>query len=169
MKSGNLFAALFLLSIAANAQTGGTYDLSHNVIAGGGGSNSTGGQFTVDGTAGQNLAGISSTGGTFSLRGGFWAFQAAAPTAATVTLSGKITVKPRRGMTRVRIVLQNLSTGVIRKETLNFFGYYRFEELEPGFYLISAECPNYQFTPANMTINLTDNASGIDFEGVGLF
>ena len=43
--------------ISVLPQTGGTFDLSHSVIATGGGSNSTGGQFQVDGTAGQGFAG----------------------------------------------------------------------------------------------------------------
>ncbi len=64
------------LALMVNAQTGGTFDLSHNVIAAGGGSVSTGGTFTIDGTIGQSLAGTQSTGGTFNLRGGFWPFGA---------------------------------------------------------------------------------------------
>lgn len=73
----NILAILMVLLMTFPApvmvgQTGGTYDLSHNVVAGGGGSNSVGGTFMVSGTAGQAAAGALSTGGQFSLAGGFW-------------------------------------------------------------------------------------------------
>jgi hypothetical protein len=79
------FIALCLCVSAVNliAQTGGTFDLRHSVIAGGGESNSTGGTFNVSGTVGQNVAGTASGGAPYDLHGGFW-FQNLAPTAAAV-------------------------------------------------------------------------------------
>ncbi|MFN0279083.1 MAG: dockerin type I repeat-containing protein [Pyrinomonadaceae bacterium] len=86
-KSKSLYHLLLLTlclcvsAVEIRSQTGGTFDLSHSVIATGGGSNSAGGQFQVDGTAGQGVAGTSSTASVFDLHGGFW-FQnqpAAAP------------------------------------------------------------------------------------------
>jgi len=71
------------------AQTGGTFDLSHSVVAGGGGSNSAGGTFQVDGTAGQGVAGIASNGAAFELHGGFW-FQNQASTPGP-QISGTVT------------------------------------------------------------------------------
>src|SRR5205814_8754831 len=55
-----------------SAQSGGTFNITRSVIAGGGG-RATGGTFTMDGTIGQSLAGTTSTGGTFNLQSGFWA------------------------------------------------------------------------------------------------
>src|SRR5690349_14890693 len=83
-----LFVSILTWGLAANpsftnsvrAQTGDNYDLSHNVIAPGGGSNSAGGGFSVDGTIGQPSAGVISTGSGFSVQGGFWTFQSLAPT-----------------------------------------------------------------------------------------
>jgi hypothetical protein len=54
----------------AQAQSGGGYDLTWNVIAGGGGT-STGGAYTLSGTIGQADAGTLS-GAPYTLNGGFW-------------------------------------------------------------------------------------------------
>lgn len=149
------------------AQTGGGYNLSHNVIASGGGSNSSGGNFKVDGTVGQNIAGTVSTNGNFSLRGGFWAFQQLAPTAATVSLSGRVYSGKGVGIIRrVRIILTDASTGVIRSAQTNSFGYYRFEELEVGhLYVVQPESRNFTFTPENYFFNLLEDIANVDFVG----
>src|SRR5512132_3964805 len=53
-------------------QSGGQFDLTRNVIAGGGGT-SSGGNIQVDGTVGEVSASNTQSGGQFSLQGGFWA------------------------------------------------------------------------------------------------
>ncbi len=74
MKRLALFLSIIFVfldvSIAA-AQSGGGYDLSWSVIAGGGGS-SSGVSYALAGTIGQTDAGALS-GATFTLAGGFWA------------------------------------------------------------------------------------------------
>jgi hypothetical protein len=67
-----ILAALLIaaaLSGSALAQTGGGYDLSWHVIAGGG--------YTLQGAIGQAAAGTLAGGG-YTLRGGFWSGPAAA-------------------------------------------------------------------------------------------
>ena len=49
------------------------YSIDWYKIAGGGGSSSTGGVYSVSGTVGQHDAGGAMTGGNYSLTGGFWA------------------------------------------------------------------------------------------------
>ncbi len=164
-----LFAALLLPSFTA-AQTGGTFDLSHSVIASGGGSNSTGssgGQtFTIDGTAGQNLAGTISTGpngtgGQFIVRGGFWAFEAAGPTAATVSIGGRISTAGGTAVFRARISLTDPS-GVTRTALANQFGYYRFDDVEAGqTYIVSVTAKRLQFVPR--AVFVTDELNDLDF------
>jgi len=162
---------VLLLSFSTTAQTGGTFDLSHNVIASGGGSNSTGGSFKVDGTIGQNIAGTQSAGGNFSVRGGFWAFQSAPPTAAAAALSGRVFSGKGAGIVRrVRVRLIDAFTGVERLVQTNSFGYYRFEELEVGhFYIIRAESQNFIFTPESYAFTLLEDRADIDFVGERLF
>ena len=53
------------------AQSGGGYDLSWNTADGGGATFSTGGGYSLGGTAGQPDAGLLSGGG-YTLGGGFW-------------------------------------------------------------------------------------------------
>lgn len=78
-------AVIFLLSAVVGAQSGGTFVIEKNVIAGGGGS-AAGGTFALDGTIGQSVAGTTSSGGVFSVDSGFWA-SASAPN----TISGTVT------------------------------------------------------------------------------
>jgi hypothetical protein len=68
-----LLACTVLLLLAASvlAQTGGGYDLTWSTVDGGGATFSTGGGYTVGGTAGQPDAGLL-TGGGYTLGGGFW-------------------------------------------------------------------------------------------------
>jgi len=62
---------LLLAAIPVLAQSGGGYDLSWNTVDGGGEAFSTGGVYSLGGTAGQPDAGLL-TGGAYSLGGGFW-------------------------------------------------------------------------------------------------
>lgn len=71
----------FSAAVAA-AQTGGMFDLSWNTVDGGGGTSSTGGNFSLGGTIGQPDAGVSS-GGVYTVSGGFW--PGAAPAAPSPT------------------------------------------------------------------------------------
>ena len=67
-----LLACLVLLAaVPALAQSGGMYDLSWSTVDGGGHTFSTGGVYSLGGTAGQPDAGLM-TGGVYTLGGGFW-------------------------------------------------------------------------------------------------
>lgn len=63
--------AFLLLGSVALAQSGGGYDLSWSTIDGGGGTWSTGGGYSLGGTAGQPDAGLMK-GGDYTLGGGLW-------------------------------------------------------------------------------------------------
>lgn len=67
-----ILLALLVTRIApASAQSGGGYDLTWNSIDSGGGTFSTGGNYSLGGTIGQPDAGTQS-GGSYTLTGGFW-------------------------------------------------------------------------------------------------
>lgn len=166
MKAKLIVLCVFLLSVSAPAQTGGTFDLSHTVIASGGGSSSTGGSFTLDGTIGQNIAGTHSLNGGFSLRGGFWAFQAGAPTAANIAISGRVTAGKGGILRRARVTLFDVSMGITRFTQTSFDGTYRFEELEIGrLYIISVESKHRTFTPESYSLIPMENLENVDFTG----
>jgi hypothetical protein len=67
-----LVVVLSTLCVRASAQT---YSADWNKVAGGGGV-STGGVYTVKGTAGQHDAGGPMIAGPYSITGGFWALSA---------------------------------------------------------------------------------------------
>jgi len=66
-----LACLVLLAAVPALAQSGGGYDLSWSTVDGGGGTFSTGGVYSLGGTAGQPDAGLM-TGGEYALGGGFW-------------------------------------------------------------------------------------------------
>lgn len=151
------------LFIAA-AQTGGTFDLSHSVIASGGGSNSTGGTLNVSGTAGQHVAGVASNSSParFDLHGGFW-FQNVAPTAAIVSITGRATTPDGNGIRGVRLVLIS-PNGVIRSVITSTLGYYAFDGVEVGqTYVLEISSRKYVFANPTRIFLLQDHVSGMDF------
>ena len=150
-------------SNSAVAQADGPYDLSHAVIAGGGGA-SRGGTFKVDGTTGQNLAGALSAGGSYSVLGGFWFPPPLAPTAASVNVSGRIRTADGRGITNVRVILTDATTGERFEALSSLSGYYRFEEIAVGrTYLLSVSAKRYTFDPATRVLFLVDELTDEDF------
>lgn len=122
-------------SLIIHAQTGGEFDLSHSVIAGGG-SASIGGAFRLDGTAGQSLAGTLSTGtppagNVLSLRGGFWAFGQIAPTSALVSVSGRVTTCDGSGI-RNTVLKLTAPDGSITMAQTSSFGNFMFASVQAG-------------------------------------
>lgn len=159
-----LAVIIFLLPIAA--QTGGNYTITQSVVAGGGQS-SAGGNFTVDGTIGQNLAGAISVGGAnnqFSVRGGFWAAESLAPTAASSSISGRITGSQNNGIARITITVLDTFTGITRSTTTNSFGIYRMDELElTHLYVVTAQSKKFTFAPESYYINLFNEQTETHF------
>jgi len=149
----------------AQAQTGGGYDLSHNVIASGGGSQSSGGSFTLSGTVGQPLAGTFSFGGTFNLRAGFWAFASNTPTAATLSIQGEVTSLSGKRISGMTIILLDTFTNRTRTTITDEKGRYSFEELEINhFYIVRvAENKQFAFTPESQMFELTSSLTDINF------
>lgn len=162
-----LTVIFFALPFCVKAQSGGNYTITQSVIASGGGQQSAGAGYEVSGTIGQPLAGTNSAGGNFSVRGGFWAFQNLAPSAAQVSLGGRVFSGKGLGIIRrVRIVLYDTVTGVERTAQTNHFGFYRFDELEIGrLYIVRAQSSNYAFTPDNHFLQLTEDREDVNFTG----
>ena len=77
---------LLLASIAAQAQSGGGYDLSWSTVDGGGQTWSEGGNYKLGGTIGQHDAGAEHSDGDYALQGGFW-HAPCSPEAVDVTIS----------------------------------------------------------------------------------
>ena len=149
------------LTATASAQSGGTFVIQKSVIAGGGGQ-SSGGAFTLDGTVGQPVAGTTSTGGTFELGGGFWG-GGTAP-AADVTVSGRVLTPDGRSLRNAVVSLID-SLGVRRTATTSSFGLYSFASVRAGdSYIITVASKRYRFTPRIMPIN--GSIANLDFFGL---
>jgi hypothetical protein len=161
---GLFLLTAFCLLPAVHAQTGGPYDLTHNVIATGGGSNSTGGVFSISGTVGQPAAGVSSTNfpPQYDLHGGFW-FQNLAPTSAGVSITGRVTTAAGNGIRGVRLVLMS-PDGTRRLATTTTFGYYAFDGVPAGgTYVLEISARRYTFADPSRVISVQDHLTGVDF------
>lgn len=173
-----IFSSVAILSVTvpswlltAYGQTGGRYDLSHAVIASGGGSDSTGitgGQtFKAEGTIGQGVAGASSNSSPpkFDLHGGFW-FQNSVPTAATVTISGRVTTADGQGIRNARLTISS-ADGETRTVVTTAFGFYRFTDVEVGrTYVIQISSKRFMFATPARVISVVDEVTNLDFVAV---
>src|SRR5262245_13938422 len=110
-----------LLAVSAFAQTG-NYQIEKSVIASGGGT-SSGGSYSLEGTSGQPLAGGILYSGSFQLFSGFWTPAPLAPTAAPVTISGRVVNRYGRGISGVILSLTD-AEGNSRRAITSAFGYY---------------------------------------------
>jgi hypothetical protein len=159
------FFLLGILSILATAQTGGSYDLSYSVIASGGGT-SIGSTFTVDGTIGQGVAGTLSTSSSpqFILHGGFWTGSQFAPTAAPVSVGGRVVTASGTPVFRAQVQIIDAS-GAIRSWTTNQFGRFRFDDLDAGqTYIIQVRHRQMQFAP--LLLSVRDNVTDLEIRPI---
>jgi hypothetical protein len=131
-----LILAVLSISSFGQVATGGTFSLDQSVIAGGGGS-SAGGNFALTGTAGQDAAGTKSTGGSFAVTGGFWQSTALSPTAAEVSVRGRVLNSLDRAIPRAVVTFTG-ADGVRHSAITNNFGNYLVNGLDAGgVYIVS--------------------------------
>ncbi len=83
------------------------------------------------------------------------------PTAATVSIRGRVLSPSGRGISRARVLLTN-STGQTRSVMTNPFGYYSFGNVEVGgTYIFEVRDKRYTFTP--QTLSLTEGLTNFNF------
>lgn len=76
-----------------------------------------------------------------------------APTAASVTVGGRVTTADGRGISRARVALTG-ANGETRQTITNSFGYYRFDEVQAGeTFVFFISHKRYQFAPQVLTVN----------------
>jgi hypothetical protein len=96
--------------------------------------------------AGANTLAATFTGGTLTIL---------APTAAGVTVSGRVLNKGGRAVPRSIVEMRDVN-GVVRTARTNMFGYYRFEDVTVGeIYIFNVFAKGYQFTEQPVEINDT--------------
>ena len=80
-------------------------------------------------------------------------FTITAPTAASVSVSGRVVTASGRGVSNA-IVASTDQNGVVRTARTNSFGYYRFAEVAVGeTYILSVRHKRYTFAPRAVSVN----------------
>jgi hypothetical protein len=171
MKKQFKFTLMFTfisLSCAAftNAQVASNppYALDQAVIANGGSTSADAGNiYTVEGTIGQAIAGTTSSNSPFSVKGGFWTANALAPTAATVSISGRILTADGNGLRNARVTLTDMS-GNARTVLSGKLGNFRFTDVQAGeTYIVSVASRRYIFQP--QVVTPTEDITELSFSG----
>ena len=100
------------------------------------------------------------------MRSGYWAFGPFAPTAAHVSIGGRVATGDGSAVRGVYLRLL-APDGSIRQALSNAFGYFRFDGVEAGqTYILSADSTRWAFTQPAIAINLDSDIADIDFIAV---
>ena len=84
-----------------------------------------------------------------------------APTAASVSVSGRVLAANGAGISKARVSMTD-QNGAARVVLTNQFGYYQFEQVPAGAsYLVNVEHKNYQFTSRIITV--LEETGGVNF------
>lgn len=159
-------AILLLLTISATAQSGGQFTIEKSVIATGG-TQSAGGQFAVSGTTGQQAAGMRLNNLSYVQTVGFWTPDQFAPTAAEVTVSGRVQTADGRGIRNVVITMTSAS-GETYRTISSAFGYFLFTEIPVGeIYIVSVLAKLYRFSDATQVHTILEETNNLVFVALG--
>ena len=138
-------------TVSAQVAAGGTYSLEQAVIAGGG-QFSTGGTYSIVGTVGQSVAGIRSAEDPYGLDPGFWQ-TSYLPTAAMVSVTGRVVTQDGRGIVGVRLTLVD-PLGNTYQSLSSSFGAFQFDAIGSGqAYVLTVTSKRFQFTPQVLVVN----------------
>lgn len=125
-------------------------------VGGGGGSS-----FVA--TTGSAITRTNGTNGGGTARNGSVSVVALAPTAAAVSVGGRVLTMSGRGILNVRLSLTD-SSGQVRTTVSTSFGYYRFDDVQVGeTYILSATGKHYTFSQPVQVLNINDETNGVNF------
>lgn len=144
------------------AAIGGAYTLEKAVVASGGVAKQ-GATFGEHGTTGQSIAGIKSSGGQFSLYSGFWTPEEFPPTAAAVTVGGRIKTASGKGIRNVKITM-TFASGEMRETVSGIAGFYQFTEVPAGeICIFSVSANRYVFNEPTQVRTIMGDLNDVDF------
>jgi hypothetical protein len=93
-----------------------------------------------------------------------WAAGALAPTAASVNIGGRVTTFDGiTGLPRVQVTVSGNTLEQPRIVTTNPFGYYSFEDLPVGTYVLTVDAKQYTFSVPTRVVTAEDNITNADF------
>lgn len=88
------------------------------------------------------------------------------PTAAPVTVGGRVTTATGRGVASARLSLTD-SNGAARMVSTNGFGFYRFANVAAGAaYTLTAQHKRYSFSPSQRTFTASENVADLNFSAI---
>ena len=88
-------------------------------------------------------------------------FTVLAPTAASVSVSGRVLTNNGRGLMNATVTLTN-ANGITRTARTSTFGYFRFDDVEAGqTYIFSVSSKRYTF--ASQVVTVTDDLTELNF------
>jgi predicted outer membrane repeat protein len=92
-----------------------------------------------------------------------WTLAEMPPTAAPVSISGRIVTAAGRGIASARVTMTDI-LGNTRSAYTGSLGYFRFDDVPSGqSYVVSVSARRYIFQESSRVINLNDNLTGFDF------
>jgi hypothetical protein len=92
---------------------------------------------------------------------GIWEISLLAPTAAGVSVSGRVLTSDGRGLVNARVTIAD-SNGAVRTVITSPFGYYRFDDVQSGgTYVMEVVSKRFKF--ASRVVSVTDNLADVDF------
>lgn len=167
MKKQILILVILIVAFAVTNAAAQPYAITRSVIASGGGQNSTGtaaggNVYRLDGTIGQTVAGQPATGAPFNVFAGFWNPGNFAPTAAGVTLGGRITTANGAGIRNVNVTLLSMN-GARREVRSGAGGFYSFEDVTAGETFVISVAKRYRFAQPTQIHPVTEDVLDINF------
>lgn len=159
-----IVALLVLAAAAVNGQTssGGAYALTKTVVAGGG-HNAENAPMSVSATGGQSIAGRTSIGGQFSLYSGFWTPESFTPTAATVSVGGRVMTADGRGIRGAQVTV-TFPNGETRYTLTGQSGKFNFADIEVGdTYIFTVASKRFRFSNPSQILTILDERDDVNF------
>jgi hypothetical protein len=142
---------MVFLATVLSAQSGGTYEITQSVIANGGGKSGDA-TYVIEGTFGQHGAGPPSTFAPYTFQPGFWQ-SFFAPTAASVSISGRVVTTAGRPVQGSRVILTGFGGEAARTAFTGTFGFYRLEGIQAGqSYVVNVVTKGWRFEPRTVTV-----------------
>lgn len=160
-----LIAAMLTINAAAQS-TGGNYILKQPTISSGGSTGtgaSTSGPYSIESTMGQSVAGTNQQQSSFTVKPGFWTAQALVPTAAGVSVSGRVVTAGGAGIRNVIIRLVSTSGGS-RTAISSSLGYFRFDDVASGeTCILTVSAKRHAFAQGSIALSVFDAIDDVIF------
>lgn len=92
-----------------------------------------------------------------------WTLGNIVPTAAGVSVSGRLTTSEGRGISGASVTLTDMN-GVTSTARTGSFGFYRFDDVRSGeMYTVTVKSRRFEFSPPSRVISVGDSVTDIDF------